>query len=72
MSDPFVSIQLQRDDPLPLYNSFIFTLKSNTLGTARARPKAAHSPAGRQVRVNTVTVVQAYRCLERAGWQQPV
>ncbi|MGI6469687.1 MAG: PLP-dependent aminotransferase family protein [Syntrophomonadaceae bacterium] len=69
MSDPFVSIQLQRDDPLPLYRQLYLHIEKAIL-SGRLEPGQKLPPIRRlaaRLGVNTVTVVQAYRCLERAG-----
>jgi DNA-binding transcriptional MocR family regulator len=67
--DPYVSIQLQRDHPLPLYQQLYLQIK-NTILSGQLENGQKLPPIrslASRLGVNTVTVVQAFRCLEREG-----
>lgn len=69
MTDPYVSIQLERRHPLPLYQQLYLQLKDAIL-SGQLRNGQKLDPIRRlaaRLGVNTVTVVQAFRCLEREG-----
>ena len=60
---------IERDDPLPLYRQLYLHIEKAIL-SGRLEPGQKLPPIRRlaaRLGVNTVTVVQAYRCLERAG-----
>jgi 2-aminoadipate transaminase len=69
VSDPYVSIQLERRHPLPLYQQLYLQLKDAIL-SGKLQNGQKLDPIRRlaaRLGVNTVTVVQAFRCLEREG-----
>ncbi len=69
MQDTYVSIHLQRIHPLPLYQQLYQQLKE-AIQSGRLASGSKMCPIRRlaeHLGVNTVTVVQAYRALERDG-----
>jgi DNA-binding transcriptional MocR family regulator len=69
MSEPYVSIQLQHDHTLPLYRQLYFQLKQAIKSGILPPGQKLYSirRLASELGINTVTVVQAYRCLERDG-----
>lgn len=69
MHEPYVSIQLQRSHSLPLYQQLYGHLKQ-AIKSGELPPGHKMHPIRRlanELGVNPVTVVQAFRCLERDG-----
>ncbi len=69
MSDPYVSIQLDRQQQQPLYRQLCLQLKEAIL-SGRLLPGQKILPIRQlaaRLGINPVTVVQAFRCLEKEG-----